>query len=220
MWKAVHVLWLSGGGKDIEAIPSADGNELVQQFLRVADTDGDQRISMDEYKAVALSDERFLARMRRDSAIVEFNRNPHLNLPALLDECKLTHSPEDVATCLGEYENIARLSRGDLLGFDSIDGFDLDLDAVRRIFMQKLGLEGSTIDGGLRRMLETVHPPDDIEGMERVFRAYADAYAQANPGVSGDGAAVYGTVLAVIRSARYLLASFSCESARLSICAF
>lgn len=137
VWKAVHVLWLSGGGKGATNLLSGEGNALVQQFLHVAgarppppmtccqargmlplvqqfllaagarpdthrhilsrtrllprilcmpvraprilcetlgagqltlaihgaDTDGDQRISMDEYKAAAMRDEKFVTRM-------------------------------------------------------------------------------------------------------------------------------------------------------------
>jgi len=196
VWKAVHVLWLSGGAMEDDQGSNND-NELAKQFLQVADTDGDDRISMDEYKAVALSDARFLKRMARDSAIVEFNRSPIQNLNSLLDACDRPRTEAGVAACLKESSHVNRIARGEVLGA-VVEGYDME--AVGRLYMLSLGLEGKDLDVAMRGMLGAVHPPDDMAAMERVFRSFSGAMVAANPGLAGGSSdAVYAGVLAVIR---------------------
>mmetsp|Transcript_2551 Transcript_2551/g.5155 ORF Transcript_2551/g.5155 Transcript_2551/m.5155 type:complete len:415 (-) Transcript_2551:23-1267(-) len=196
VWKAVHVLWLSGGDDREDA---GGANELIKHFLEVADTDGDQRISMDEYKAVALSDSQFLKRMARDSAIVEFTRSPVDHVKQLLDTCDREHTAEGIVSCIKDITHVTRQSRGELLGAETLEGYDMG--EVRRCFMSSLANIGSgCIDLALRDMLALIHPPDDMDAMERVFQAFSEAMVLADPKLAkGSVSAVYAGTLAVIR---------------------
>ncbi len=113
VWKAVHVLWLAGGNNFplLEQLPGTSDNELARAFLRMADTDGDERISMEEYKVVALRDRRFLQRMLRDTAVVEFNHDPEKNLHVLAAACGIS-TDEELAETLRTAAHLTRIARG------------------------------------------------------------------------------------------------------------
>jgi Ca2+-binding EF-hand superfamily protein len=200
VWKAVHVLWLAGGNLQLLELQDTSDNELARAFLRIADTDGDERISMEEYKVVALRDRRFLQRMLRDTAVVEFNRDPEKNLHVLAAACSIT-SEEHLAETLRTAAHLTRIAIGELLGLDGVvAGFDMA--RVRVLYMQALGLSGCTLDAGLRTLMQHVHPPDDEVKMERLFKALSDCYVQSN-GVpltdASTSTSVYGGVLAIIK---------------------
>ncbi len=199
VWKAVHVLWLAGGEHWQQLdLQGAGDNELAKAFLRMADTDGDMRISMEEYKVAALRDRRFLQRMLRDTAVVEFNQNPEKSVHVLATACSIT-TDEQLAEVLCTAAHITRLSRGKLLGLSgSVAGFDMV--RVRMHYMKLLGLHTCTPDAALRTLMLHVHPPDDEEKMERLFRALGDCLMNRDADVdAGTAASLYGGVLAIIK---------------------